>query len=200
MQEPAAEASVGDAHEEETGDVHQHKRPRTERSGATLHDMFAEILEESAPERPRMSSQLNESSIPRVHGCAHSCAVEHNSGSLFFSYKRFPTLVLLAVVDARYRFREIDVGRYERGSDSETLANSAFGQALCKGTLHLPPDLSLPGVNQRDPQPNLFVAGEAFPLQRNLMRPFTPEECIFNYRLSRARLMVEDAFGICSPQ
>ncbi|CAM4723228.1 unnamed protein product [Leuciscus chuanchicus] len=90
-------------------------------------------------------------------------------------------------------------------SDGGILANSAFGQALLAGTLHLPPDHPLPGAEDRGPQPHVFVADEAFPLRRNLMRPFPgrtlpPERRVFNYRLSRARLVVENAFGILSSQ
>ncbi|XP_034022473.1 protein ANTAGONIST OF LIKE HETEROCHROMATIN PROTEIN 1 [Thalassophryne amazonica] len=128
------------------------------------------------------------------------------SGSLFHSYKGHISVVLLAVVDARYRFRVIDVGGYGRTSDGSILANSAFGQALQDGTLHLPPDQLLPGAADRGPQPYVFVADEAFPLRRCMMRPFpgrsrlSSEERSFNYRLSRARLVVEDAFGILASQ
>ncbi|KAK7918600.1 hypothetical protein WMY93_009884 [Mugilogobius chulae] len=78
--------------------------------------------------------------------------------------------------------------------------------AVREGTLHLPPDQSLPGADHRGPQPHVFVADEAFALQQNLMRPYSgrgglaPGERVFNYRLSRARLAVEDAFGIWSSQ
>ncbi|XP_048020927.1 protein ANTAGONIST OF LIKE HETEROCHROMATIN PROTEIN 1-like [Megalobrama amblycephala] len=128
-----------------------------------------------------------------------------NSGSQFHNYKGTFSIVLLAVVDAKYRFRVIDVGGYGRTSDGGILANSAFGQALRAGTLHLPPDQPLPGAEERGPQPHVFVADEAFPLRRNLMRPFPgrtlpPERRVFNYRLSRARLVVENAFGILSSQ
>nr|XP_055056158.1 uncharacterized protein LOC129440693 [Misgurnus anguillicaudatus] len=128
-----------------------------------------------------------------------------NSGSQFHNYKGTFSIVLLAVVDANYCFRVIDVGGYGRTSDGGILANSAFGQALQAGTLHLPPDQSLPGAEQRGPLPHVFVADEAFPLRKNLMRPFPghslpPERRVFNYRLSRARLVVEDAFGILSSQ
>ncbi|RXN33021.1 ANTAGONIST OF LIKE HETEROCHROMATIN PROTEIN 1-like protein [Labeo rohita] len=60
-----------------------------------------------------------------------------NTGSQFHNCKGTFSLVLLAVVDARYCFRVIDVGGYGRTSDG---GNSAFGQALCGGTLHLSPD------------------------------------------------------------
>ena len=100
----------------------------------------------------------------------------------------------------------IDVGGFGRSNDAGVLSNSLFGQALSTGTLQLPADQLLPGADHRGPQPHVFVADEAFPLQRHLMRPFsresltTAERQSFNYRLSRARLVVENAFGILSSQ
>ncbi|KAL7401056.1 hypothetical protein ABVT39_022147 [Epinephelus coioides] len=128
-----------------------------------------------------------------------------NTGSQYFNYKGTFSVVLLAVVDAQYCFRVIDVGGYGRTSDGGILANSAFGQSLRSGTLQLPADLPLPGADHRGQQPHVFVGDEAFPLRKNLMRPFPgrmlpKERRIFNYRLSRARLVVECAFGILSSQ
>lgn len=65
----------------------------------------------------------------------------------------------------------------------------------------LPEPTPLPG---RDiPFPYVIVADEAFPLKPYLMRPFprgvtrmTDEERVFNYRLCRARLCIENTFGI----
>ena len=85
------------------------------------------------------------------------------SGSQFYNYKGTFSLVLLAVVDAEYCFRVIDVGGYGRTSDGGILANSAFGAALQSGTLQLPADLPLPGADHRGPQPHVFVADEAIP-------------------------------------
>lgn len=128
-----------------------------------------------------------------------------NSGSLYYNYKGTYSIVLLAVVDANYLFRVVDVEGYGRASDGGTLYNSAFGEGLRDGTLGLPEDAFIPGSEQRGHMPFIFVGDEAFPLRRNLMRPFPgqllPEERrIFNYRLSRARLVVECAFGILSSQ
>lgn len=128
-----------------------------------------------------------------------------NSGSLFHNYHGSYSLVLLAVVDSQYRFRMIDVGSYGCNSDGGTLANSEFGQRLKDGGLDLPPDSTIAGAEGYGPLPYAFVGDEAFPLRRNLLRPFPgkrlePQKRIFNYRLSRARLTVECAFGILASQ
>jgi DDE superfamily endonuclease len=48
---------------------------------------------------------------------------------------------------------------------------------------------------------SIFCADEAFPLRTYIMKPFhrrglSDREVVFNYRLSRARRMVENAFGM----
>lgn len=47
----------------------------------------------------------------------------------------------------------------------------------------------------------MILADAAFPLQQHILKPYpfkhmTKEERIFNYRLSRGRRVVENAFGI----
>ena len=59
---------------------------------------------------------------------------------------------------------------------------------------------------ESDPVPHVIVADEAFPLLPILMRPYPKsdgnsvprEEAIFNFRLSSAHIVVENAFGIFS--
>lgn len=128
-----------------------------------------------------------------------------NSGSWFYNYKGSFSIVLLAVVDAYYRFRVIDVGGYGRGNDAGILEHSRFGEGLRDGSLAFPEDAVVPGAEHRGKLPFVLVGDEAFPLRRNLMRPFpgtyiSPENRIYNYRLSRARMMVECTFGILSSQ
>ncbi|KAM3596140.1 uncharacterized protein V6R79_009018 [Siganus canaliculatus] len=92
------------------------------------------------------------------------------------------------------------VGSYGRKSDGTVLANSIFGQKLMHGTLGLSEDTVLPGAERLGPQPFIFVADKAFPLRHDVMRPFPGRSSgshrMFNYRLSHARLIVENTFGI----
>ncbi|KAM4011680.1 putative nuclease HARBI1 [Anomaloglossus baeobatrachus] len=119
-----------------------------------------------------------------------------NSGSYFYNYKGYFSLIMMALVNANYEFINVDVGMNGRVSDGGVLEHTAFGEHLQNGALHLPPNSETTG--------NLnfvFVGDEAFPLHANLLKPFpqnalTQERRIFNYRLSRARRVVENAFGI----
>ena len=57
------------------------------------------------------------------------------------------------------------------------------------------------GAASMEPMPYVVIGDEAFSLQKHLMRPFTGRGCpknqqIYKYRLSRARLIVENAFEI----
>lgn len=122
-----------------------------------------------------------------------------NSGSRYFNYKRFFSIVLLAVVDANYRFLYVDVGKNGRCSDGGVFADSDLRKALDDGTARLPKDDHFPKDDKS--MPFCMVGDDAFPLRKYLMKPFpqrklTDDERIFNYRLSRARRVVENAFGI----
>ena len=126
-----------------------------------------------------------------------------NSGLLFFKYKHTFSMILLALVDSSYRFIMVDVGAYGRNSNGGVLQTSQFGQAFADGRLNIPAPSALPGAPDQDEMPHVFVGDEAFPLQANLMRPYPGqpgrlplEKANFNYRLSRARRVVENAFGI----
>ena len=126
-----------------------------------------------------------------------------NTGSLHFNYKGTFSIVLLALVDANYRFIYIDTGSYGRNSDGGIFAHSTLGKAMKANALNLPPDQVLPEAAELGPLPHVFVADEAFPLMCNVMRPYPgrkkdldESQLIFNFRLSRARRIVENAFGI----
>ncbi|XP_050065232.1 uncharacterized protein LOC126554189, partial [Aphis gossypii] len=104
------------------------------------------------------------------------------------------------IVDAKYRFIMINVGGYGKDNDSGILCNTNFHQRLENGTLKLPIERKL--NNSDILAPYVFVGDEAFPLRNYLMRPFPRKQAqetkksYYNYRLSRARMTVECAFGI----
>lgn len=123
---------------------------------------------------------------------------EH-SGSLYFNYKDFYSIVLLAIVDSDYKFIYVDIGSYGKNCDSYILKNSDFWKKLNNGSLPIPDPMSL--TKSGESVPFVLVGDEAFALHNNLLRPFggthlDERKKIFNYRLSRARRYVECAFGI----
>ena len=122
-----------------------------------------------------------------------------NSGSTYFNYKGTFSIVLMALVDAEYNFRFVDVGCNGRISDGGVFDRCSLARALHMHSEMFPDPAPLPG----DERPSSFyiVADDAFPLKENIMKPFSykdmkHERRIFNYRLSRARRCVENAFGI----
>ncbi|XP_030763488.1 protein ALP1-like [Sitophilus oryzae] len=123
-----------------------------------------------------------------------------NSGSTFFNYKGSHSIVLMAVVDSQYQFLLVDIGGQGRQSDGGIFRNSLIGQKIINKTLDIPPPRSI--SEGRQPLPYVIVGDEAFPLLENLMRPYpgktddSVSRRIFNYRLSRARRISENAFGI----
>ena len=128
-----------------------------------------------------------------------------NSNTLFFNYKNYFLIVLMALVDADYRFIFIDVGHYGSNGDSGIFRSCSLGQAFMAGNLNIPGPKRLPGWPQGGGLPHCIVGDEAFPLRMDLMRPFPRgkkenrlpyDKMIFNYRLSRARRIIENAFGI----
>ncbi|XP_064643564.1 uncharacterized protein LOC135497663 [Lineus longissimus] len=121
------------------------------------------------------------------------------SGSDYFNYKKYHSIILMAVADGKYRFRMVDIGAYGRESDGGVFSRSQFGIKMDNDTLGIPESGCLPGTDIKVPY--MFLGDEAFPLKKNLMRPYAGtgldyEHRVFNYRLSRNRRCVENAFGI----
>ena len=122
-----------------------------------------------------------------------------NGGSRYYNYKGFHSIVLMAVADADYKFLFCDVGATGCSSDGGIFSATTLREALEKNTIGLPAPEPLPGDDKSIP---FFLVGDdAFPLREWMMKPFPSRnlgrpERIFNYRLSRARRIIENAFGI----
>lgn len=122
------------------------------------------------------------------------------SGSLYYNYKSYFSVVLMAVADSNYRFIYVDVGAYGSACDSSIFKESTLWKSIQEKRLELPPAKPLPGSEAPD-VPYFLIGDEAFGLNTNLLRPFGGKELSekkknFNYRLSRARRYVECSFGI----
>ncbi|KYQ50119.1 hypothetical protein ALC60_10812 [Trachymyrmex zeteki] len=122
-------------------------------------------------------------------------------GSKFYNHKGYFSIVLMGACDADYKFTWVDIGQYGSVSDGGVWNNIDFVQDLEAEEVDLPLPSPLPGEDI--PFSYVFVADEAFPLKKYIMRPYpkkndrmSDDERIFNYRLSRARRVIENTFGI----
>lgn len=67
-----------------------------------------------------------------------------NSGSQYYNYKHFYSLVLLACCDAEYKFIWVDIGAYGSENDDSVFRRSQIVQNLNDGFIDLPPPQKLP--------------------------------------------------------
>ncbi|XP_033752818.1 uncharacterized protein LOC117336159 [Pecten maximus] len=121
------------------------------------------------------------------------------SGSTYFNYKKFFSIVLLALVDADYKIIWADIGGRGAASDAQIWNDSDLKEATESGEINHPPPDPLPNDTQSVDW--FYIGDDAFGLRNFMQKPFsqrslTREERIFNYRLSRARRVSENAFGI----
>lgn len=90
-------------------------------------------------------------------------------------------------------------------SDGGVWSESNLGRCVTEGTLDIPLPCELPDTNIRIN--HVLLADEAFPLNMNMMKPYSQKFLasagadadkarVFNYRLSRARRIIENTFGI----
>lgn len=126
-----------------------------------------------------------------------------NTGSTFFNYKKTFSIVLMGLADASYKFIYINVGCVGRISDGGVFGQSSLYSAIENGTLNIPAPKPLIPNDNSTLAPHVIVADDAFALSHYLMKPFAfrnqnIDERIFNYRLSRARRVIENVFGIMS--
>lgn len=142
--------------------------------------------------------------MPNVIGCIDGKHIRIEcpklSGTLYHNYKGFFSIVLMAVCDANYCFTLVDIGQYGSNNDSGILANSRIGQMFDDNEMFVPENSKISQLSDQR-LPYFLLGDEIFPLKNWLMRPFpgnnaSEEERIYNYRHSRARRCIENAFGI----
>lgn len=130
--------------------------------------------------------------LSNFHSChrweAHRLIKPEHSGSLYFIYRHYTSIVLLPVCDASYSFRPC--------------SKSQHWKKLISNKLGIPYPAELTSTD-KPKFSHVFVADEAFGLISHIMRPYGGENLpvnkrVSNYRLSRARRSVERSFGILS--
>ncbi|XP_069616939.1 uncharacterized protein [Ranitomeya imitator] len=122
------------------------------------------------------------------------------TGSKYFNYRKYFSVVLMAIAAADCRFVSMDIGPSGQGNDSQTFKNSVMGKRLYGNNLNFPLPRPLPN-SEGPPMPFVVVGDEAFQMCANLLKPYSSRDLnhtkrIFNYRLTRARRTVECAFGL----
>jgi hypothetical protein len=121
------------------------------------------------------------------------------AGSLYYNYKGFFSIILMALVDADYRFIWVEVGANGASSDAQIFNSCELKEAILDGSIDFPaPE---PIVEGDQDVPYFLIGDDAFALRTWMMKPYSVrglsrEQRIFNYRLSRARRVVENAFGM----
>lgn len=114
----------------------------------------------------------------------------------YFNYKGWYSVILLALVDHNYKFLFTNVGSPGRNHDSAVYRGSVLPRALETELLSEPAKLI-----EGERVGAVILCDQAFPLTSHLMKPYphrnTSDETVrqFNYTLSKARRVVENAFG-----
>jgi hypothetical protein len=125
--------------------------------------------------------------------------VKRRSGSFYWDYKGFNSLVLMSIVNANYEFLYCDIRTNGRVLDGGVVENTKFYEELKHEELDLP--LPRKPDNSTSDLPYVFVGDETFALCKDLLKPFSEKqltnECrVSNYCLSQAWRVTENTFGI----
>ena len=107
----------------------------------------------------------------------------------------------MGVANANYELIYADVGTNGRVSDGGVWSECSLRKNLISGSIKLPSCRALPKSDKSAPY--VFVGDDAFPMKPYLLKPYpfrsqNKEQRIFSYRLSRARRIIENTFGIMS--
>ncbi|CAJ0606313.1 unnamed protein product [Cylicocyclus nassatus] len=121
------------------------------------------------------------------------------SGSMYWNYKHYHSIILLAICDCDYRFMAYDVGAPGRRGDAGVFRNSAIKRWLERHDDVFPPTR---GLGRVGPVQYHFLVDGGFAQGPRFIRPYREPETTtgdrrrFNRQLSGARHMIESTFGL----
>ena len=118
------------------------------------------------------------------------------SAKEYHNFKNFFSIVLMAIVDSKYRFIWASSGYPGNSHDATIFQSTMLYSKILNQSL-------IPCYSKEENNTVIYptlLGDSAFPFLPWLMKPYTntvltKEQRYFNYRLSRARMVVEGAFG-----
>uniref|UniRef100_A0A8C3HMN3 DDE Tnp4 domain-containing protein n=1 Tax=Chrysemys picta bellii TaxID=8478 RepID=A0A8C3HMN3_CHRPI len=118
-----------------------------------------------------------------------------HQGSQYINCKGYFSMVLQALMDHKGRFTNINVGWPGRVHDARVFRNTNLFKQLQQG-IYFPDQKITIGDFE---MPTAVLGDPAYPLMPWLIKPYTgsldSSQELFNYRLSKCRMVVECAFG-----
>ncbi|XP_046556706.1 protein ALP1-like [Haliotis rubra] len=118
--------------------------------------------------------------------------------------KGFYSIIMQAVCDDKYRFTDVCIGWPGRVHDARVFSNSKLRALADSGDI-LPQTAemmdSVGPADHKVDMPVVLIADPAYPMCPWLLKPYsnrgalTEEQSYFNYRLSSARMTIENTFG-----
>ena len=84
------------------------------------------------------------------------------------------SIVLLALVDANYRFLAVDVGSYGKEGDAGIFNKSNLGKSIHNGIIKFPDPMPFPGTDTL--LPHVILGDEAFKLTTSMVRSYPREQ------------------------
>ncbi|CAF3307254.1 unnamed protein product [Rotaria sp. Silwood2] len=114
----------------------------------------------------------------------------------YYNYKKYHSILMLAVVNSNLKFTYVNIGAPGRCNDASVYNRSSLAQVI-KNDIYANNYMV---INSTRIQSHM-IADSAFSLSRTLLKPFSQKpnmprsHTLFNYRLSRCRSTIERAFG-----
>ena len=144
----------------------------------------------------------NELGFPQCVGAVDGCHIPivspQDCPADYYNRKGWHSIILQGTVDFRGWFTDIYVGWPGRVHDARVFANSSLYSRGQQNTLFTPnTSVSLSGADV----PLVLLGDPAYPLLPWLMKAYvnnghlTTQKKLFNYRLSKARVVVEHTYG-----